>query len=153
MAVKVAVSLVKVPLTRVKKHLLSVFRLNMKKPFELRSLKQTIRSLIAPKRSVNVHKLYPIEYYRRYYVNESMCKGIDLIARWEKISKKQAVHLLLEAGFKFYGGEKVRQDIEARTAAKKLNQKIQVSRFIIELEKYCKEQGIDISKAVEFLKT
>jgi hypothetical protein len=118
-----------------------------------RSIPSTIRSLFHPKIEGNPHKRFPDEHYARYYVNKQMDAGIDLVAKFEKISKKRAVNLLLEAGFKYYMAEKVRQDIEARTAARKLNQKVQVSKFIKALEKYCKEQGIDFSKAVEFLES
>ncbi len=126
---------------------------NKKRKLTPRTITRKITALFSPRIEGNPQKRYPDAYYKHVYVSKPMFNGIELIARFEKISKKQAAHLLLEAGFKYYVGEKIRKDIEARTAAKKLNQKIQVSKFIMELEKYCREQGIDISKAVEFLQT
>jgi hypothetical protein len=117
------------------------------------SIKGRVRSLFRPKTEGNPHKRFPDEYYERYYVSKPMAAGIKLVASADKISKKRAIHLLLVEGFKVYSGDKARQDIEARTAARELNQQIKVSKFIIELEKFCREQGIDISKAVEFLET
>lgn len=43
-----------------------------------------------------------------------MFAGVRCVAKIEKISKKQATHLLLEAGFGYWMGEKIKEDIKNR---------------------------------------
>ncbi len=45
-----------------------------------------------------MYKREPDEYHKLIWLNKPMFKGIELIAKFEKISKKQAAHLFLEKG-------------------------------------------------------
>ena len=73
-----------------------------------------------------------------------MFDGVGLVAKIEKISKKQAEHLLIEAGFSYYISEKIKQDIKNRETAKKLNQKLKMTHFMLEFRKFSKERGINL---------
>jgi hypothetical protein len=77
-----------------------------------------------------------------------MFDGFELVSKIEKISKKQAAHLLIEAGFKYYIGEKIKEDIRNRLAAKELNRKVKLTRFVLEFRRFAKERGMDIKKII-----
>jgi hypothetical protein len=105
-------------------------------------------ALFAPDNGVNPHARYPDTYYRNIWLNKQMFDGVELVGKIEKISKKQAAHLLIEAGFKYYIGEKIKEDIRNRLAAKELNRKVKLTRFVLEFRRFAKERGMDISKII-----
>jgi len=86
------------------------------------------------------------EYYRDYYFNQKLSTGIALVARIEGISKKDAAELLMKAGLSSYMGDKVLEHIRAENAARELNQRMKMTRFVMILRRYAKEHGIDLSK-------
>jgi hypothetical protein len=105
-------------------------------------------ALFTPDKGVNPHTRYPDEYYGRVAFNKQMFDGIELVSKIERINKKQAAHLLIEAGFKYYIGEKIKEDIKNRLAARELNQKVKLTRFILEFRRFAKERGMDIKKVI-----
>ena len=80
----------------------------------------------------------------KYFSTNGCLVSSHWSAALEKISKKQAAHLLIEAVFSYWYGQKVKQNIKNREAARKLSQKLKITRFMRELKKYCKEQGINL---------
>jgi hypothetical protein len=88
------------------------------------------------------------EYYKDYYFNKKLCAGIELVAAIERTSKKNAALLLIERGFRSYMGEKVKIAIEDERAARELNQKVKMTRFVMLLRRYAREHGMDISKII-----
>jgi len=103
-------------------------------------------ALFAPKKGVNPHIRYANEYYRHHWFNKTDDDGIDFVHKVEEVSKKQAAHLLLEAGFKYYMGEKVKEYIRAGNAIDKIQENYRLLRFIRFLRRYAKVQGLDIRK-------
>ena len=95
-----------------------------------------------------MHKLYPDDYYRHYYFTKKLCNGIDVVAEMEKCNKTAAADLLMRADLSSYMGEKVSEYYKAEREAKKNNQKLKLTRFMIVLRRLCREQGIDISKLI-----
>lgn len=75
-----------------------------------------------------------------------MFQGIELVARIERLSKKKTARLLIERGFSSYMGEKIKNYIEDEKAARELDQKRHLTRFVLELRKLAKERGTEISK-------
>jgi hypothetical protein len=73
----------------------------MKRKFSPRHITNKIVSLISPPKGVDMHKLYPIKYRKRYWFTEKDSNGIDSVVKVEGISKKATSHLLFEAVFKF----------------------------------------------------
>jgi len=72
---------------------------NSRHAFQLRSINNAIKPLLRPHgRVVNTPQLYEDDYYRQVFLKKQMFEGVDLVSIVEKISKKQATHLLLEAG-------------------------------------------------------
>ena len=88
------------------------------------------------------------EYYKDYYFNKKLCDGIELVAKIERTSKKQAAELLMKAGLSSYMGGKITKHIEDKRAARELNQKLKLTRFVSELRKLARERGYDISKFI-----
>jgi hypothetical protein len=74
-----------------------------------------------------------------------MFEGVAFVAKYEKLSKKQAAHLLIEAGFKYYIIEEIKQDARARIKARELNQKVKITRFVLLFQKFCQEAGINMT--------
>ena len=105
-------------------------------------------ALFGTKKGVNPHTRYPNEYYGRVAFTKQMFDGFELVSKIEKISKKQAAHLLIEAGFKYYIGVKIKEDIRNRLAAKELNRKVKLTRFVLEFRRFAKERGMDIKKII-----
>ncbi|MCJ7744164.1 MAG: hypothetical protein MUO99_06345, partial [Dehalococcoidales bacterium] len=85
---------------------------------------------------------HPDTYYKHIYFDKGMYDGIVWVARFEKVSKKKAARLLIERGFSSYMGEKIKEEL----AIKKLESEPHLTRFVIELRRFAKEHGMDISK-------
>lgn len=88
------------------------------------------------------------EYYKNYYFPKNLCDGVELIAAIERTSKKQAAELLMKAGISSYMGEKLAQYIKDERAARELNQRMKMTRFVQVLRRYARSQGVDISKII-----
>jgi hypothetical protein len=101
-------------------------------------------ALFRTKKGVNPHTRYPDRYYRRVFFDKQMLEGIQLVSRIEKLSNRKAVRLILERGFSSYMGEKMKEAI----AIEELRQTPKATRFILELRKFAKERGMDISKFI-----
>jgi hypothetical protein len=71
-----------------------------------------------------------------------MFDGIEWVARIERVSKKKAARLLIERGFSSWLGEKLKED----RAIRKLESEPHLTRFILELRRFAREHGMDISK-------
>jgi hypothetical protein len=88
------------------------------------------------------------EYYKNYYFPKNLCSGIELVAAIERTSNKRAAELLIKAGISSYMGEKLTKYIEDEHAARELDQKVKMTRFVLELRKLARERGMDISKFI-----
>jgi hypothetical protein len=88
------------------------------------------------------------EYYRNYYFNKKLSSGIDLVAKIERTSKKQAAEMLMKAGLSSYMGSMISKQIELDRIAREQNQKAKLTRFVMVLRRYAKERGMDISKFI-----
>jgi hypothetical protein len=55
---------------------------------------------------------------------------------------------LIEAGFKYYIGARVKKHINAEIAAKEAGQGPVITRAIMELRRFCRERGMDIKKII-----
>jgi hypothetical protein len=105
-------------------------------------------ALFGTKKGVNPHTRYLDAYYGRVAFDKPMFQGIELVAKIERTTKKNAARLLIERGFSSYMGEKLREAIQNELAARELRQKPHLTRFVLELRKFAKERGIDISKFI-----
>jgi pantoate kinase len=73
-----------------------------------------------------------------------MFDGIEWVAKIEKVSKKKAARLLIERGFSSWMGEKIKTEL----AIKELEDKPHLTRFVLQLRRFAKERGMDISKFI-----
>jgi pantoate kinase len=73
-----------------------------------------------------------------------MFDGIELVAKIERMTKKKAIRSIFERGFSSYIGEKMKQAM----AIRELQQKPKATRFILELRRFAKQRGMDISKFI-----
>jgi cell division protein FtsX len=81
-------------------------------------------------------------------VNKKLCDGIEIVAAIERTSKKQAAELLMKVGLSRYMGINIGEYIKNEQAARELNQKMKMTRFVMVLRRYAKEHGMDISKII-----
>jgi hypothetical protein len=105
-------------------------------------------ALFGTKKGVNPHTRYPDAYYGRVFFDKPMFDGIKLVAKIERTTKKKAARLLLEEGFKNYIGEKLKEAIKVEIAVDELRRKPRATRFILELRRFAKQRGMDISKFI-----
>ena len=118
----------------------------MKHPIKPRLLIRSIMYLFGTSKTVNAHKLYPNEYHKHFYFTKPLCDGIELIAKIERTSKKDAAELLMKAGLSSYMGSKIAEYRENERKSRDQNQKLKLNRFVLELRKLARERGMDISK-------
>jgi hypothetical protein len=88
------------------------------------------------------------EYYRAYWFNKKIADGITIVAATERTSLKQAAELLMKAGPSSYMGAKLTEYIKNDQAARALNQKVKMTRFVMVLRRYAKSRGMDILKII-----
>ena len=81
-----------------------------------------------------------------------MCDGIELVAEIEKINKKKAAHNPIKRGFSSWMGEKVKNHIDNEKSARELDQKIKLTRYILEMRGFVRERGkvIDTKRKTTF---
>jgi hypothetical protein len=120
----------------------------MKRRLKPRSLTRSIMSLFGTKKGVNPRIRYPDAYYKQIFFDKKMFDGIELVAKIERISKKKAARQLIERGFSVYMGEKLKEEMKLQAAARELEQKVRLTRFVLELTRFAKERGMDISKFI-----
>ena len=116
----------------------------MKHALKPRSLTRSLMGLFVTKKGVNPHILYPESYYRRVYFDKQMFDGIELVAKIERMTKKKAIRSIFERGFSSYMGEKLKTEL----AVRELERKPRATRFILELRRFAKQRGMDISKFI-----
>lgn len=114
----------------------------MKRPSRSRSLTRSLMALFAPKQGVNIHQLYPDQYYKNVWLDKKMFDGVAWVAKFEGVSKKKATRMLLERGFSRWFNEKIKED----RALRELESKPHLTRFILQFRKFAKEHDMDISK-------
>ncbi len=125
---------------------MSVDRLSKKPNKRHQPLYTRLKRIIVPSKGKDMHKLYPDEYYIRYWFDKKTSEGIELIAAIEQIPKRQAALNLVQEGFKYYIWQKTKQHIDNQV---KLNQRGEdpvAGRFIKLFRRYARQNGVDISK-------
>ena len=123
-----------------------VFTANKKPKTDKGPLVRTIGHLFNHKKGIQPHKLDPERYYKGYWFDRKTCDGIELVAAIEQISKKEAAHKLIEAGFKYYITEKTKQHIDNQVEINHRGEDPVVGRFIKLFRRYARQNGVDISK-------
>jgi hypothetical protein len=118
----------------------------MNKTKKARTFSRTIKDFFSPPKGKNPQTMYPDAYYGRIAFDKKMYDGIELVAKIERTSKKKAARLLMERGFSSYMGDKIKTYIQSEQSAKILLQKPKPTRFVLELRKYARARGMDISK-------
>jgi hypothetical protein len=118
----------------------------MKNKPKRRPLFPAIKHLLVPAKGTNMHKLYPKEYYRPVWFDKLTFENIDFIRQMQHVTKKEAVHQLIQAGFKVYIEEKFRQHIQSKVVQNEQVKRNYPDRFVRLFRCYAKDHGIDISK-------
>jgi hypothetical protein len=116
----------------------------MTKKLNPRSLIHSLTGLLGTKAEGDPHKRFPVTYYKHIYLDKQMYDGIELVGAIERLSKKKAARLLLERGFSSYMGEKLKTEM----AIRELERKPHLTRFVLELRRFARERGMDISKFI-----
>jgi hypothetical protein len=105
-------------------------------------------ALFSTKVEGNPHKRFPDVYYKRVYFTRPLFEGIEFLAKTERKSKKKMANELMELGLRRFMGDKIREYNKRVIAARELNEKPELTRFIILLRRFAKERGYDISKFI-----
>jgi hypothetical protein len=105
-------------------------------------------SLFGTQKTQNAHKLYADRYYKNYHLGKPLCDGIELVAKIERKSKKDAAELLMKAGLSSYTGAKLTEYLKDERAAQEFHQRMRYNRFVHVLRQYAREQGMEISKFI-----
>ena len=116
----------------------------MKSTFKPRSLTRSLMALFGTKKQLSTYQRHPDAYYKHIWFDKRMFDGIELVAKMERVSKKKAARLLIERGFSSYMGEKIKTEL----AISELERKPHLTRFVLELRRFAKERGMDISKFI-----
>lgn len=110
-----------------------------------RRLTRSIKKLFGPKSRLGPHKRFPGEYYKNVWFSENMHAGIELVARMEGTSKKEAADMLVGSGISRYMSELLKQHAanelanRERAAGEEL---IATLAGIKEVRKYLAEHGV-----------
>jgi hypothetical protein len=118
----------------------------MKHTFKPRSIKRSVMALFAPKIETGAHKRFPDAYYKQIFLTKPMFEGLEFLAKTERKSKKKMANELMELGIGYYMGAKIREYNQRAIALRELNKEPELTRFIILLRRWAKEQGYDINK-------
>ncbi len=105
-----------------------------------------IKRLFVPAKGVQPHKLYPEEYFRRFWFNRPDSNGIKVIARIKEVSQKEAAHIIFVEGFKKIMGQLVKEELDQMDKPEEQTKIAKHTRFYLELSRICREQGWDIKK-------
>ncbi len=99
---------------------------------------------------LSTYKRLPDAYYKHVYINKKMYQGVEIIARIERTSIKEATDLLLASAISQYMGEKLLEHIKNEKEIKELNLQRHPypPRFVREVRKLCKERSIDNRKII-----
>jgi hypothetical protein len=84
--------------------------------------------------------------HNKCWFNEPDSKGFKAIARFKKIPKRQAAHLVAEAGFKVIMGKLVKEQLDLMNTPEGRAGLQKRTRYYLELRRLCKERGWDINK-------
>jgi hypothetical protein len=120
----------------------------MKHPSKVRRLTLSIMGLFVTKKRNTTFLNHKDEYHNHYWFNEKLCDGVEIIAAVERISKKDAAELLMKAGISSYMGDKISEYIHNEHVAREQSESLKISRFMMILKRYAREQGMDISKFI-----
>ncbi len=126
---------------------------NNRHDFQPRTIHSVLKTLFKPRESthkvhqkgVNPHKRYPDEYYKQVFISKKTDENVKFVQDVEKVSKKEAARLLIDAGWESYLTKKVEINRQERLRAKELNKRIGLTVFMREFMKYCHERGINLT--------
>ncbi len=113
---------------------------------KIRRLTGSIMGLFVTKKPNITRKNHPNLYYKNYYFPQNLCEGIELVAAFERISKKAAAQMIIEAGFSSYMGQKVTEYIEDGNTTQDLAKRYALQRWKRIICQYAKAKGLDPSK-------
>jgi hypothetical protein len=69
------------------------------------------------------------EYYRNYFFNKKQAEAIELVAKIEQLSKKDACELLMGRGLSSYMGSKITEYTRNKLAAQEQGIEVDRDRF------------------------
>ena len=120
----------------------------MKHTTKVRRLTSSLMGLFGANKPNVTFLNHKDEYYKAYWLNKKLCDGIELVAKIERTSKKRAAELLMKAGLSSYMAGKLAEHRENERKAREQNQKVKLTRFVLELRRLARERGMHISKFI-----
>jgi hypothetical protein len=119
-----------------------------KHPSKVRRLVLPLMALFGIDRRNKMLVNRPDIYYKHVYFTKRLYDGIELVAKIENVNGKKAAELLMKAGLSSYMGAKLTDYIKNDRAARELNQKMKMTRFVMILRRHAREHGMDISRII-----
>jgi hypothetical protein len=86
------------------------------------------------------------EYFKDYWFPENVCNGIEIIAKVERCSKKEAAVKMMTKAIANWMYNKISEQVELDKQARERNEKPQRTRFKFLMRKYARQRGVDITK-------
>jgi hypothetical protein len=119
---------------------------NKKRNTKMLSFKRSARALLGLNKR-NVTFLYHRDqYHKAYWLRNQLSDGVELVANIERISRKNAAEMLIEAGLGAYMAKQIKLGVESEIKMKELGLPRQPGRFRSMIIKRAKEQGLNVSK-------
>jgi hypothetical protein len=104
--------------------------------------------LFAHKKSINMHKLYPEEYFGHIYFNKKMIEGIEWLAKANGATKKEFANYIMERGLSSFCGEQIELYNRATIANRQASLPIKTKRTIAVIRRMAKEQGYHVDQLI-----
>ena len=115
---------------------------------KLRGVARRVKGLFrAPKTNVTI-KEHPELYHRHVWLEKPDYEVVDFLAKEHGLSKKQALHDLLDLGMGRYIGELVAQQNRQVIEHRARGEPARPTYFTIKLRQWARQKGYEISKFI-----
>jgi hypothetical protein len=122
----------------------------MSKISKARRLQLSINSLFNAPRGNTTRINRPNDYFGNYYFAKNICDGIELIAEYERVTKKAVANKLMAEGLRQYMAGLLRQFDEQRMQGPppptEKHRETQEQRFKRIMKRRSRENGQDVDK-------
>jgi hypothetical protein len=89
------------------------------------------------------------QYYKNDYFSQKLSEGVELIAKIENLTKKDAASMLMQRGLSSYMGDKLTEHIKNEQLAREQNIPVLKTRFIQMFNRYAETKGFKTKDTVK----
>jgi hypothetical protein len=107
-------------------------------------LTRSLLGLFVTKKPNITFLMHKDAYYKAYWLDQKLSEGVELVAKIENLTKKDAASMLIQRGLSSYMGDKLTEHIKNEQLAREQNTEVPKTRFIQIIRRYAKEKGLKI---------